>query len=91
VLLGLGTAIYPTLPASIGDVAHPSGRASAAGIYRSRAISAMQPTPCSGVTANLSAFAPRACWSPLLTFASGTVGVIRMKERLGNTSAGLTG
>jgi MFS family permease len=35
VLLGLGTAmIYPTLLAAIGDVAHPSWRASAVGVYR---------------------------------------------------------
>ncbi len=34
-LLGLGTAlVYPTLLASIGDVAHPSWRASAVGVYR---------------------------------------------------------
>jgi MFS family permease len=35
VFLGLGTAIvYPTLLAAIGDVAHPSWRASAIGVYR---------------------------------------------------------
>lgn len=35
VLLGLGTAmVYPTLLAAIGDVAHPSWRASAVGVYR---------------------------------------------------------
>jgi MFS family permease len=35
VLLGVGTAmVYPTLLAAIGDVAHPSWRASAVGIYR---------------------------------------------------------
>ncbi len=35
VLLGAGTAmVYPTLLAVIGDVAHPSWRASAVGIYR---------------------------------------------------------
>jgi len=34
-LLGVGTAlVYPTLLAAIGDVAHPSWRASAVGIYR---------------------------------------------------------
>jgi MFS family permease len=34
-LLGLGTAmVYPTLLAAIGDVAHPSWRASALGVYR---------------------------------------------------------
>jgi MFS family permease len=35
VLLGLGTAmVYPTLLAAIGDVAHPTWRASAVGVYR---------------------------------------------------------
>ena len=35
VLLGLGTAmVYPTLLAAIGDVTHPSWRASAVGVYR---------------------------------------------------------
>ena len=34
-LLGVGTAMaYPTLLAAIGDVAHPSWRASAVGVYR---------------------------------------------------------
>ena len=35
VLLGLGTAlVYPTLLATVSDVAHPSWRASAVGVYR---------------------------------------------------------
>jgi len=35
VLLGLGTAmVYPTLLATIGDVAHPTWRASSVGVYR---------------------------------------------------------
>jgi MFS family permease len=35
VVLGLGTAmVYPALLAAIGDVAHPSWRASAVGVYR---------------------------------------------------------
>jgi MFS family permease len=34
-LLGVGTAmVYPTLLAAVGDVAHPSWRGSAVGIYR---------------------------------------------------------
>src|SRR5207237_5714829 len=34
-VLGLGTAlVYPTLLAAVGDVAHPSWRASAVGVYR---------------------------------------------------------
>jgi MFS family permease len=35
ILLGVGTAmVYPTLLAAIGDVAHPSWRGSAVGVYR---------------------------------------------------------
>jgi MFS family permease len=35
VTLGVGTAmVYPTLLATIGDVAHPAWRASAVGVYR---------------------------------------------------------
>ena len=35
VLIGLGTAlVYPTLMAAVGDVAHPSWRATAVGVYR---------------------------------------------------------
>ncbi len=35
VFLGIGTAmVYPTLLAAVGDVAHPSWRASAVGVYR---------------------------------------------------------
>jgi MFS family permease len=35
VLLGLGTAlVYPTLLAAISDVAHPTWRGSAVGVYR---------------------------------------------------------
>ena len=34
-LLGLGTAlVYPTLLAAVSDVAHPSWRATAVGVYR---------------------------------------------------------
>jgi MFS family permease len=35
VLVGAGTAlVYPTLIAAVGDVAHPSWRATAVGVYR---------------------------------------------------------
>jgi MFS family permease len=83
-LLGIGTAmVYPTLLAAIGDVAHPSWRASTVGVYRlwrdlGYAVGAL----LSGVTADL--FGIRAAiWLVAgLTFASGAVVVVRMRETL---------
>jgi MFS family permease len=79
-LLGTGTAmVYPTLLAAIGDVAHPSWRASAVGVYRllrdlGYAIGAL----LAGVTADaLSA----AMWLiAAMTFGSGMVVARRMTE-----------
>ena len=84
VLLGIGTAmVYPTLLAAIGDVAHPSWRASAVGVYRlwrdlGYAVGAL----LAGVTAD--AFGvPAAMWViAALTFASGLVAAMRMSETL---------
>ena len=83
-LLGLGTAmVYPTLLAAIGDIAHPSWRASSVGVYRlwrdlGYAIGAL----VAGVTAD--AFGvPAALWLvAALTFASGLVAAMRMSETL---------
>jgi len=84
VLLGLGTAmVYPTLLAAIGDVAHPSWRASAVGVYRlwrdlGYAIGAV----LAGMVAD--ALGVRAAiWAvAAVTFGSGLVAAIRMKETL---------
>jgi MFS family permease len=84
-LLGAGTAmVYPTLLAAIGDVAEPSWRASAVGVYRlwrdlGYAIGAL----VSGVVAD--AFGMRASiWTiGALTFASGVVVLLRMDETHG--------
>jgi MFS family permease len=84
VLLGIGTAmVYPTLLAAIGDVTHPSWRASAIGVYRlwrdlGYAIGAL----LAGVTAD--AFGvPAAMWLiAALTFGSGLVSALRMSETL---------
>lgn len=80
VLLGVGTAmVYPTLLAAIGDVARPSWRASAVGVYRlwrdsGYVIGAL----LAGVTADLVGV-PGAMWLvAALTFASGVVVAIRM-------------
>jgi MFS family permease len=83
-LLGAGTAmVYPTLLAAIADVAHPSWRASSVGIYRlwrdlGYAVGAL----LAGLTAD--AFGvDAAIWVvAALTFTSGLVVAIRMRETL---------
>jgi MFS family permease len=89
-LLGLGTAlVYPTLLASIGDVAHPAWRASAVGVYRlfrdlGYAVGAL----VAGLVADALGL-PSAMWLvAALTLASGVVVAVRMRETLGR-SAGL--
>jgi MFS family permease len=81
-LLGLGTAmVYPTLLAAIGDVAHPSWRASSVGVYRlwrdlGYAIGAV----LAGATADALGV-PTAMWIvAALTFGSGLVVALRMHE-----------
>lgn len=83
-LLGVGTAmVYPTLLAAIGDVAHPSWRASSVGVYRlwrdlGYAIGAL----LAGVTADALGL-PAAMWLvAVLTFASGLIVAVRMHETL---------
>src|SRR6185436_18270877 len=82
VLLGLGTAmVYPTLLAAIGDVAHPSWRASAVGVYRlwrdlGYAIGAI----LAGVTADAFGLSAAMWLVAALTFASGVVTALRMTE-----------
>lgn len=89
VLLGVGTAmVYPTLLAAISDVAHPSWRASAVGVYRlwrdsGYAVGAL----LAGVVADAFGLGP-AMWSvAALTFLSGLVVALRMRETLGATPA----
>ncbi|MFO0646492.1 MAG: MFS transporter [Polyangiales bacterium] len=83
-LLGVGTAmVYPTLLAAIGDVAHPSWRASAVGVYRlwrdlGYAIGAL----LAGAVADAMGL-PAAMWIVAgLTFLSGLVVAVRMRETL---------
>ena len=84
VLLGLGTAmVYPTLLAAIGDVAHPSWRASAVGTYRlwrdlGYAIGAL----LAGLVADAFGIGA-ALWAvAALTFGSGVLVIVRMRETL---------
>ena len=84
VLLGIGTAlVYPTLLAAIGDVAHPSWRASAVGVYRlwrdlGYAIGAL----LAGITADAFGLSAAMWVIAALTFVSGTVSATRMAETL---------
>ena len=82
VLLGTGTAmVYPTLCAAIGDVAHPTWRASSVGVYRlwrdlGYAVGAL----LAGLTADALGV-PAAIWLVAgVTFASGLAVAVRMRE-----------
>jgi MFS family permease len=83
-LLGIGTAmVYPTLLAAIGDVAHPSWRASAVGVYRlwrdlGYAIGAL----LAGVIADAFGLQAAMWFIAALTFASGAASAVRMTETL---------
>lgn len=84
VLLGIGTAmVYPTLLAAIGDVAHPSWRASSVGVYRlwrdlGYAIGAV----LAGVTADMLGLSAAMWIIAALTVVSGVVVALRMTETL---------
>ena len=81
-LLGAGTAmVYPTLLATIGDVAHPAWRASALGVYRlwrdaGFAVGAL----LAGVVADLFSLAAAIWTVAAITAASGVVVAVRMYE-----------
>jgi MFS family permease len=84
VLLGAGTAmVYPTLLATVGDIAHPSWRARSVGIYRlwrdcGFAVGAL----LAGAIADLWGIRP-AIWAiAALTAASGALVALRMHETL---------
>lgn len=89
VLLGVGTAmVYPTLLAAIGDVAHPSWRASSVGVYRlwrdlGYAVGAL----LAGITADAFGL-PAAMWLvAALTSISGLLVAVRMRETLQNSAS----
>jgi MFS family permease len=85
VLLGSGTAmVYPTLLATVGDVAHPTWRASAVGVYRlwrdlGYAVGAL----VAGIVADALGVASAIGTIAALTFGSGLVVAVRMGETLG--------
>jgi MFS family permease len=83
-LLGLGTAmVYPTLLAAIGDVAHPSWRASAVGVYRLwRDLGYAFGALLAGITADWLGLSAAMMVVAAITFASGLIVALRMRETL---------
>lgn len=83
-LLGLGTAmVYPTLLAAIGDVAHPTWRASSVGVYRLwRDLGYALGALLAGVTADVLGAPAAIGVVGAVTFASGLVVALRMRETL---------
>jgi MFS family permease len=85
VLLGAGTAmVYPTLLATIGDVAHPAWRARSVGVYRlwrdgGFAIGAL----LAGVVADLYGLRAAVWAVAAITAFSGLVVAVRMYETHG--------
>ena len=81
-LLGAGTAmVYPTLLAAIGDVAHPSWRASAVGVYRLwRDLGFAAGALLAGIIADLFNFETAIWVVAAITALSGLVVAVRMYE-----------
>ena len=73
--------VYPTLLATIGDVAHPGWRASAVGVYRLwRDLGFALGALLSGVVADLFGIAAAIWVVAALTALSGGVVALRMYE-----------
>jgi MFS family permease len=83
-MLGLGTAmVYPTLLAVIGDVAHPSWRASAVGVYRLwRDLGYALGAVLAGLLADAYGIEAAILAIAALTFGSGLVVGLRLNETL---------
>lgn len=92
VLLGVGTAmVYPTLLAAIGDVVNPAWRASTVGVYRfwrdlGYAIGAL----LSGVVADRYGVGNAIWVVAALTFLSGVVVAVRMREGRAQPGGGVS-
>ena len=93
VLIGVGTAlVYPTLLAAVGDVAHPTWRATAVGVYRLwRDTGYVVGALLGGIVADV--FDLRAAvWTvAVLSVASGLVVAARMTPATSVTTSRLPG
>ena len=84
IVLGVGTAmVYPTLLATIGDVAHPGWRGTAVGVYRLwRDLGYAVGAILAGILADLFSMGTAIGAVAALTAASGLLVVLRMPETL---------
>ena len=84
ITLGIGTAmVYPTLLAAIGDVAHPSWRGTAVGVYRFwRDLGYAAGALIAGALADAFGMARTIAAIGVLTAASGLLVAVRMPETL---------
>ena len=83
--------VYPTLLAAIGDVAHPSWRASSVGVYRLwRDLGYAFGAVLAGLTADALGLPAAMSLVAALTFASGVVVAVRMRETLRRAVDGAT-
>ena len=82
ILLGLGTAlVYPTLIAAISDVAHPSWRSTAVGVYRFwRDSGYVFGAVVSGVVADVFGIRAAVLAVAAITLLSGMAAALRMPE-----------
>jgi MFS family permease len=83
-LLGIGTAmVYPTLLAAIGDVTHPTWRATSFGVYRLwRDLGYAFGAILAGLIADAFGLSAAIAAVAAVTFASGVVVALRMRETL---------
>ena len=81
-LLGVGTAcVYPTLLAFVGDVTEPNWRARAVGVYRLwRDLGYAAGALFAGAIGDAFGLAAAILIVAALTFASGTVAALGMRE-----------
>jgi MFS family permease len=82
VMLGIGTAmVYPTLIAAVADVAHPSWRASAVGVYRFwRDMGYFLGAILAGIVADAFGLSQAIAVVGVLTILSGVTVAVRMPE-----------
>ncbi len=91
VLLGVGTAmVYPSMLAAVSDAAHPAWRASSLGVYRFwRDIGYAVGALMAGIVASLLGMIWAVHVAGIITFASGIVVWVRMKETMTKDQPGV--